>query len=200
VKDIDPEVEFTIGGSYRRGAAKCGDIDFMITKPDDEIDELRLFLKKLLAKMKKTGYHKCTLTISISSRWSGGCALPSQYLKQMGYHSDWNRCRRVDFLLVPWKERGAAFIYFTGNNDFNKKIRLRALKRGMVLNGNGLFKRTLPTQKGGEKTLTLLEGFDEKKIFEILDVRWREPWERNLGSYEPIGKASRKLGVKSKKI
>ncbi len=37
--------------------------------------------------------------------------------------------RRIDFLLVPWQQRGAALLYFTGNDLFNRSLRLLASKK-----------------------------------------------------------------------
>ncbi|KAH3666979.1 hypothetical protein WICMUC_005471 [Wickerhamomyces mucosus] len=184
---IDPDVEFTIGGSYRRGSETSGDIDFIITKEDTGLIELKFIVNKLLENLKITGYHKCSLT-TLSNKWLGGGALTPEYnskLKGDIKTDEWGKCRRIDFLLVPWDQKGASFIYFTGNNDFNKKIRLKASKRGMILNDAGLFqKQDIKNDKGEivDSKLILLESHDEKKIFEILDVKWREPNQRNIGS------------------
>lgn len=192
-REIDPKVEITVGGSYRRGSLDCGDIDYIVTKPDTELPELREFLRKLLTQIHSTGYHKCTLTHETHNKWMGGCSLTDEYLKISGLDKSWTKCRRIDFLLVPWREKGAAFIYFTGNNNFNRKIRLIAQKNGMVLNETGLYKRD---QKKGEEHQSLIESFDERKIFEILKVKWREPKERNIGESVDIGIKPRVLGVK----
>ncbi|KAG6082557.1 hypothetical protein E4U15_002458 [Claviceps sp. LM218 group G6] len=87
--------------------------------------------------------------------------------------------RRIDFLLVPETERGAALIYFTGNDIFNRSMRLLARRKGMRLNDKGLWGRGDTkvgngVRAGGE----LVEGRCEKRIFEILGVQWREPTER----------------------
>ncbi|KAG5916892.1 hypothetical protein E4U61_003202 [Claviceps capensis] len=87
--------------------------------------------------------------------------------------------RRVDFLLVPETERGAALIYFTGNDIFNRSMRLLARRKGMRLNEKGLWGRGDTrvgdgVRAGGE----LVEGRCERRIFEILGVQWREPTER----------------------
>ena len=40
--------------------------------------------------------------------------------------------RRIDFLLVPEEEMGAALLYFTGNDIFNRSMRLLASKKVIV--------------------------------------------------------------------
>ncbi|KAM7208074.1 hypothetical protein V8F20_001620 [Naviculisporaceae sp. PSN 640] len=89
--------------------------------------------------------------------------------------------RRIDFLLVPETEYGAALIYFTGNDIFNRSMRLLASKKGMRLNQRGLYKDVMRGRGRGRVKMTegeLIEGRDEKRIFEILGVQWREPRER----------------------
>ncbi|KAG6063959.1 hypothetical protein E4U32_000710 [Claviceps aff. humidiphila group G2b] len=87
--------------------------------------------------------------------------------------------RRIDFLLVPETERGAALIYFTGNDIFNRSMRLLARRKGMRLNDKGLWGRGDTKVGNGVRTGgELVEGRCERRIFEILGVQWREPTER----------------------
>lgn len=182
MQDIDPEVELTIGGSYRRGQRDCGDIDFMVTKPDADLEYLQNVLSQLTDKISQTGYLKCQLG-KPSSKLLAGCALPPEYQEKISGKSEWGKCRRVDFLLVPWKERGAAFIYFTGNDYFNRLVRTKASKMGLVLNESGLYKRVSYIQGKKIKDRDLLvEGENERKIFKLLGIAWKEPHERNFGS------------------
>lgn len=188
---IDKDVELLIGGSYRRGADSSGDIDFIITKKGTKSSgELNPFLDRLVANLTKQGF----LTAELASRKSYG----SKYHKD-GNGSKWHGCcvlpripgssddndqyrpvwRRIDLLLVPESEYGAALIYFTGNDIFNRSIRLLASRKKMRLNQRGLFKNVM--RGPGRQKLSegeLLEGRSEKKIFEILGVKWREPHER----------------------
>lgn len=70
-------------------------------------------------------------------------------------------------------------IYFTGNDIFNRSIRLLASRRKMRLNQRGLYKNVFRGSKREKLTEgELVEGKSEKRIFEILGVRWREPHER----------------------
>lgn len=79
----------------------------------------------------------------------------------------------------PETEYGAALIYFTGNDIFNRSIRLLASKKNMRLNQRGLYKDVMRGYKRERLTEgELVEGKSEKKIFEILGVQWREPHER----------------------
>ncbi|CAM1506816.1 Fc.00g064570.m01.CDS01 [Cosmosporella sp. VM-42] len=179
---IDPEVELIIGGSYRRGARTSGDIDFIITKPNTESSsELRPFIDGLVQRLEKEGFLVARLASSRSandgSKWHGCCILPKiKGFNEENYRPVW---RRIDFLLVPEAEMGAALIYFTGNDIFNRSIRLLASKKGMRLNQRGLYKDAMRGPARAKVTEgELVEGRDERRIFEILGVKWREPTER----------------------
>jgi DNA polymerase IV len=172
VTGIDSRVSTMIMGSYRRGAAASGDIDIMLTLDGTtSSDDLLPFFRTLIAHLTKEGFLVASLAESRSeggSKWHGACVLPGS--------SVW---RRIDFLLVPSTEVGAALIYFTGDDIFNRSIRLLSSRKGMRLNQRGLFKDIM--RGPGRVKLnegTLVEGADEKKIFEILGVPWRPPEQR----------------------
>ncbi|KAI0468578.1 hypothetical protein F4859DRAFT_489624 [Xylaria cf. heliscus] len=168
---IDPNVELIIGGSYRRGAETSGDIDLIITKNGtSSTQDLVPFLDALVDTLTEIGF----LTAALAShrhdggnKWHGCCVLPAVAfpgpVKEKEYRPIW---RRVDFLIVPETEIGAALVYFTGNDLFNRSMRLLARKKKMRLNHRAL------------SGVGVHEGRDEKKIFEILGVQWREPHER----------------------
>ncbi|KIN01919.1 hypothetical protein OIDMADRAFT_161588 [Oidiodendron maius Zn] len=170
---IDPKVEVIIGGSYRRGASSSGDIDFILTKRSTtSSQELLEFLTSLTNHLTKVGFLVAALLTpsQTGSKWHGCCVLPG-ILKSI-----W---RRIDFLLVPGSELGAALIYFTGDDIFNRSIRLLASKKGWRLNQRGLYKDVL--RGPGRVRLnegSLIEGADENKIFAALGVPWRPPEQR----------------------
>jgi DNA polymerase IV len=172
--EIDPAVEIIIGGSYRRGATDSGDIDCIITKPNTECSsDIIGFLSKLVSHLRACNFLVAALAVPRSesgTKWHGCCVLPNS-LKPI-----W---RRIDLLLVPATELGAALIYFTGNDIFNRSIRLLASKKGMRLNQRGLYKDVMRGPGGVKITQgELVEGADEKKIFEALGVPWRPPEQR----------------------
>jgi DNA polymerase IV len=174
LKKIDPKFTATIMGSYRRGTKDSGDIDMIITRPDTSLAVMHTTVFEVLVPhLYKTGFLKASLTTSRSndptgSKWHGASCLPNSKV--------W---RRIDLLLVPEDEMGAALLYFTGNDIFNRSIRLLARKKNMRLNQKGLYK---DVQRGrrGEKLNdgVLVESRSERKIFEVLGVPWREPHER----------------------
>ncbi|EFQ28809.1 hypothetical protein CGRA01v4_10235 [Colletotrichum graminicola] len=179
---LDPSVQLIIGGSYRRGALDSGDVDFIITKKGARAtSDLTPFLHKLVKTLETQNFLVARLAGSRDetdgSKWHGCCVLPKiRGVNDENYRRVW---RRVDFLVVPETEIGAALIYFTGNDIFNRSIRLLASKKGMRLNQKGLYKDVM--RGPGRVKLTegeLVEGQDERRIFEILGVKWREPHER----------------------
>lgn len=172
LQKIDPLFEVIVGGSFRRGALDSGDIDCLITRPETGPDHIRaVVLEQLVPKLTEKGYIQCGLATTDKddgSKWHGASCLPGS--------SIW---RRIDLLLVPSDEIGAALIYFTGNDIFNRSLRLLASTHGMRLNQKGLYKNVM---RGPQRTRltqgTLVEGKDEKKIFAALGVPWRPPEHR----------------------
>lgn len=186
---LDPGVELLVGGSYRRGADSSGDIDFIVTKKGtNSSDDLVPFLEELVARLTERKFLVAALathkpgSASASgggSKWHGCCELPLPEGRAALGEEFRPRWRRIDFLLVPETEYGAALIYFTGNDIFNRSIRLLASRKGMRLNQRGLYKEVM---RGPQRIKVtegeLVEGRDERRIFEILGVKWREPRER----------------------
>ena len=172
---FDPDVQVIIGGSYRRGAPNSGDIDCLLTKPGTRVArDLLSFLHQLVNYLTNTGFLVAALAVTSkkgsASKWHGCCVLPG------AGREIW---RRIDFLVVPATELGAALIYFTGDDIFNRSIRLLSSWKGWRLNQRGLYKDVM---RGAERVKltegTLMEGADEKKIFEMLGVPFRPPHER----------------------
>jgi len=71
-------------------------------------------------------------------------------------------------------------IYFTGNDIFNRSMRLLASKKGMRLNQRGLYRDVIRGKDRAKITEGVkVEGQDERRIFERLGVPWREAVDRN---------------------
>lgn len=172
LQKIDPLFEVIIGGSFRRGALDSGDIDCLITRPDTGPDHIRaVVLEQLIPKLTEKGFIQCGLATTDKddgSKWHGASCVPGS--------SVW---RRIDLLLVPSEEMGASLIYFTGNDIFNRSLRLLASTKGMRLNQRGLYKDVMRGPRRTKLTEgTLVEGKDEKRIFAHLGVPWRPPEHR----------------------
>lgn len=172
VQSLDKDMQVIIGGSYRRGAQDSGDIDLLITKPDATLGQIRsLILDTVVPQLFQDGFLQIGLQTSRrngdGSKWQGASVLPGNAV--------W---RRLDLLFVPGAEFGAAMIYFTGNDIFNRSMRMLARKKGMCLNQRGLFTDVM---RNGQVKLNpgrLVEGRDERRIFAVLGVPWRPPEQR----------------------
>nr|ABI48898.1 POL4 [Saccharomyces cariocanus] len=86
---------------------------------------------------------------------------------------DGNYCRRLDFFCCKWDELGAGRIHYTGSKEYNRWIRILAAQKGFKLTQHGLFRNN-----------TLLESFNERKIFELLNLKYVEPKHRNNIEWE----------------
>ncbi|KAJ7457053.1 DNA polymerase lambda [Mycena latifolia] len=176
---IDPKLEIQVMGSYRRGKADCGDIDIMITRCPDDGKTHAGILHHLL----KALHERKIITEDLAlpdnpfhdeAIYRGLCRLP-----QFG-----SRRRRIDFLTIPYKSRGAALIYYTGDDIFNRAMRLKANKLNYSLNQRGLFEGVVRDPKDRTKKLNkgnLVASETEEEIFKILDVPFQEPHERVRG-------------------
>ncbi|KAF9446855.1 hypothetical protein P691DRAFT_732480 [Macrolepiota fuliginosa MF-IS2] len=176
---FDSKLFVEIMGSYRRGKGDCGDIDILITRPTDD-DQTHLgILGRLLPVLHKAGIITEDLAIPEDLRdlecvYRGLCRLP-----QPG-----SRRRRIDILTVPWQSRGAALLYYTGDDIFNRAMRLKANKMGYSLNQRGLYSGIVRDPKDSRVKLnegTIVASETEEEIFRILNVPWQEPHERVRG-------------------
>ena len=161
---IDSRIQLGVVGSYRRGAKESADIDFLITAADLPFNDLRrCIFEELIPALEKLTYIKFTLAAGSATTgklWRGAASLPRSV------PSTW---RRIDFYITPKEEIGAAWWYYTGSRLFNRSMELLATRRGMQLNKLGLW---------NEYGTVLIEGYSERRIFELLGVRWRFPDER----------------------
>ncbi|CCH60933.1 hypothetical protein TBLA_0D04370 [Henningerozyma blattae CBS 6284] len=76
-------------------------------------------------------------------------------------------CRRIDFFICKWSEIGASKLHYTGSGEFNREVRKIAISKGMKLTQHGLYQNDI-----------LLESFNEKRIFDLLDIPFIEPPDR----------------------
>ncbi|PCH43258.1 hypothetical protein WOLCODRAFT_132716 [Wolfiporia cocos MD-104 SS10] len=130
---IDPKLFIEIMGSYRRGKADCGDIDILITRPTDDGKTHQGVLLKLLRELHCQGIVTEDLCLpddfdDLELVYRGLCRRDSKSPR-----------RRIDFLTVPYTSRGAALLYYTGDDIFNRSLRLKANVMGYSLNQRGLY-------------------------------------------------------------
>ncbi|KAG7087813.1 hypothetical protein E1B28_013753 [Marasmius oreades] len=171
---IDPNLFVEIMGSFRRGKADCGDIDILITRSTHDGRTHRGVLPKLLDALRDADIVTEDLAIpenpnDLEAIYRGLCHLPGKPGAKQ---------RRIDFLTVPWKSKGAALLYYTGDDIFNRSMRLKARHMGYSLNQRGLYKGVV--RKGNVKTNTgtLVASETEEQLFRVLGVPWQEPCER----------------------
>ncbi|TFY68645.1 hypothetical protein EVJ58_g880 [Rhodofomes roseus] len=90
----------------------------------------------------------------------------------------------ADFLTVPYESRGAALLYYTGDDIFNRSLRLKANKMGYSLNQRGLYQGIVRNPSNKLEKLnegTIIASETEEEILRILGVPWQEPHERIRG-------------------
>ncbi|KAJ3501191.1 hypothetical protein NLJ89_g9450 [Agrocybe chaxingu] len=177
---IDAKLFVEIMGSYRRGKADCGDIDILLTRPTDDGSTHSGVIPRLLEKLHVAGILTEDLALpddpfDLECTYRGLCRLP---------HVDGSTHRRIDFLSVPWTSRGAALLYYTGDDIFNRAMRYKANVLGYSLNQKGLFGNVVRDPRDRRVKLNggvLIASETEEEIFQILGVPWQEPHERVRG-------------------
>lgn len=147
-KKIDPNLFIEVVGSYRRGAATSGDIDVLISDPEDN-DAL---YHDLIRRLKKKGYLIDDLAYG-NKKYLGYCSLKD------------GKARRIDLLFTPTKELPFAELYFTGSQELNIEMRNIARDQGYKLSEHGL---------KGAKTTFETEG----DIFDFFGMEYLLPEDR----------------------
>ena len=143
-------------GSVRRGRETIGDLDFLVTtkKGGDAAAILKSFSEfPQFERVLVRGESKCS-------------AVTSDGLQ-------------VDCRVVPPASFGAAFVYFTGSTNHNKKLRGLALDRGRTLNEWGVFQKdaweAAAKKPGDAPTLSPEAGATEEEVYAWLGMAWVPP-------------------------
>ena len=150
------DLTISINGSYRRRAKDSGDIDILVTHPQNNMSTFRVFVDKLISQ----SYLIDTLAYGEK--------------KYMGYgklFSDSAIPRRIDIIYCPPHEYPFAQLYFTGCGSFNVRMREYANSKGYRLNEKALI--DLKTNQP-----VIYKFTEEKDIFEFLSLSYVEPVNR----------------------
>jgi DNA ligase 1 len=153
---IDPNAELTIAGSYRRRCETSGDIDVLL-KTDDNTT-----YKRFIQKLRSVGYLQEDLAKG-AKKYNGIC--------KMGIKGT---SRRIDIMKTSPEEYPFAILYFTGSDEFNKKMRQYALSIGYSIN-----EYSITFKNDDNEEVSVHKVFNnEKDIFMFLEYEYVEPWER----------------------
>lgn len=154
---LDVRFEGTIVGSYRRGAESSGDIDVLLTLPDElTAEEQGELFVEMVSLFKEADYIVDTLS-SGSTKFLGYCRVDEEH-----------PVRRLDLLMIPQSEYACAILYFTGSQQFNVAFRSYALDKGYTLN-----EHRLQATKAGVHPVPAFTK--EKDIFDFLGLQYVEP-------------------------
>ena len=164
LKNINQDLLFEICGSYRRNNKDSGDIDFLIThqKYNSDLKNFNKFnfLKEILKKLKDEKIIVDEMTKNSTKKFLGMCKIPN-----------FDTVRRIDILFIDYKSYYNSLLYFTGNKYFNLYLRNKCLEKNYSLN-----EYYLKNLNNDEKIYLQ----NEKQIFEILDIKYLTPEERNF--------------------
>ena len=148
--NLDDEIIYNICGSYRRENVDSGDIDILISHPDN-----KKYLTDLVKVLKDADICIDDLTKKGNKKYMGVCKIPSCGI-----------ARRLDIRFIEYESYYAALLYFTGSKEFNVKVRKVAIEQGYSLSEYGLFK------KDTEEIIILSS---EEELFEILGLDYVPP-------------------------
>lgn len=151
------EIEICITGSYRRCESTSGDIDVLVCPRADKAPSN--VCKNIVQHLKDSGYVPENGVFALGKKkFMGMCKLP-----------DKNVYRRLDLIVTTPSELPFMMLYFTGNGEFNVKMREIAKRKGYLLNECGLF-------IGSNKVDHIFSS--EEDIFAFLRLEYVLPCER----------------------
>lgn len=93
--------------------------------------------------------------------------------------------------LMPTSSQGAALVGYTGDAEFNRYLRGKAIKLGMRLNDFGLWKRPegwesseISEGKEDDENWELIPTTTEQDVFDTVGEGWIEPDKRNFNNLQ----------------
>lgn len=196
---IDGGYQMVIVGGYRRDKAQSGDVDVVLSHPD-ETNTLR-FVEKIVRALEKSEHITHTLTLSVRNSERGQTALPwkGEGRRGSGFDTldkalvvwkdpqdDKSPHRRVDIIVSPWKTAGCAVLGWSGGTTFQRDLRRYCkVEKGLKFDSSGIRSRSDGSWVDVETDPELGPAPDmvtaEKRVFEALDLPYRPPEERCTG-------------------
>ena len=206
----DDMIQSMIVGGYRRGKEGSGDVDVIISHPDE--DQTLNLVHDVVLSLEKEGWVTHTLTISLTTSRREQSTLP--YHTGGGGHGfdsldkalvvwqdpTWasksadlakdpkaknpNPHRRVDIIISPWRTVGCAVTGWSGGTTFQRDLRRYAkYVKGWKFDSSGIRDRLSGRVVDLESKDNMAESMAEaeKRVFEGLGLTYREPWERCTG-------------------
>jgi len=159
IEEIDNFIIIQICGSYRRQKLTSNDIDVLVTVPtiltEDKKNEEKI-IQKIVKKFHEEKFLLDDITPQSTDKYMGFCKYNNFPI------------RRIDIRFIPFLSWYPAILYFTGSKEFNLIMRNKAKKLGYKLNEYGIYKNN--------KNIYVES---EKEIFDMLDMKYLEPHERN---------------------
>lgn len=219
VKVRDEGIQLMIVGGYRRGKEACGDVDIVLSHPDESVT--RNLVEDIVNSLEADDWITHTLVLSLNNSERDQQTLP--FRGGGGGHGfdsldkalivwqdpDWptkyrdraesekarnpNIHRRVDIIVSPWRTVGCAVVGWSGGTTFERDLRryaknvmawkfdssgVRDRRNGEVVDIEGYYSWR-GREGAGHRAKTMEEA--EKRVFEGLGLRWREPDERCTG-------------------
>lgn len=204
---IQKGYQMTIVGGYRRGKLMSGDVDLMLSHPDESATHA--FIDKLVISLENDKFITHTLTLSThnsergqrptsfkpsSSGGTGFDTLDKALVVWQDPQFDPNAVgstnpkphRRVDILVSPWKTVGCAVLGWTSETTFQRDLRRYCKhEKELKFDSSGVRSRKHPydwvdLEDGGKGRAATMEEA-EKRVFEGLGLVWRAPAERCTG-------------------
>ncbi|KXJ92834.1 hypothetical protein Micbo1qcDRAFT_232520 [Microdochium bolleyi] len=203
---VHPGFQMVIVGSYRRGRKDSGDVDVVLSNPDESATAN--FVEKIVISLENAKFITHTLTLSTRNSERGQCPLPwkgedrkpgtgfdtldkalvvwqDPVFDHTKVSKNPNPHRRVDIIISPWKTAGCAVIGWSGGTTFERDLRRYCKKeKRLKFDSSGIRNRV----DGGWVDLESdLDGpapdllTAEKRVFAGLGLEWRPPQERVTG-------------------
>jgi DNA polymerase IV len=209
VKLRGDEVQSLVVGGYRRGKKDCGDVDIIISHPDES--KTLNIITEIVASLEEEGHITHTLLISTTTSSRGQQTLPLNNTSTHGHGFDsldkalvvWqkpmshgsqslgtkntNPHRRVDMIISPWKTVGCAVMGWSSGTTFQRDLRRYVRQTyDYKFDSSGVRDRRTGRvvdvdqfEKETTRADTMVQA--EKNVFKTLGLVWREPEERCTG-------------------
>lgn len=201
--NIHEGFQMTIVGGFRRGKAQSGDVDVILSHPDET--QTLFLVEKIVKALEMSRHITHTLTMSTKNSERDQAALPWKGETGRGSGFDtldkalvvWQDPakkgaphRRVDIIVSPWKTVGCAVLGWSGGTTFQRDIRRYCkIEKGLKFDSSGIRERGqgrwVDIEGDGSTSSTTEPAANmeaaERRVFEGLGLEWRDPQDRCTG-------------------